>query len=183
MPMVDLERLAGEARRTAERSRVRMAARVAIVLVPLVAIAILAGGEGLACGCLGCVLLVLAAGLRWRDRFGVEVVRDGLLLGLVPAAAALLLRGCGIECAPVGSLGDAEWVCLAAGVIAGAGVTVFALRSRGSRRRRWLLTLLVASLTASLGCAGLGTAGVFATLAALVTTASLAWIPVTMRTA
>jgi hypothetical protein len=108
-------------------------------------------------------------------------VRDGLLLGAVPAAVAVLLRGCGVRCAPLGAFGEAEWACLAAGVVAGVGVTLLAIRSTGPRRRRWLLRLLVASMTASLGCAGLGIPGVVATLAALVATASIVWLPLAFR--
>jgi hypothetical protein len=181
--MVDLEVLAARAQRTAERSRWRMGARIALVIAPLAALAMLAGGSLAACGCLGCALLALAIVLRWRGRLGAEIVRDGLVLGLVPAVAALWLRGCGFECAPIGAVGEVEVVCLAAGIITGGGVTLLAMRSGGARRRRWLLTLLVASMTASLGCAGLGVPGVIATLAALVVTALVVWIPAAIRTA
>jgi hypothetical protein len=44
-----------------------------------------------------------------------------------------------------------------------------------------LLTLLVASTTAALGCAGLGLGGVIATLIAVPLVAGLAWVPVALR--
>ncbi|MEJ7601575.1 MAG: hypothetical protein WKG01_26970 [Kofleriaceae bacterium] len=145
------------------------------------AIAVLSGGHAATCWCLGGGLLALAIALRWRDRVGVDAVRTGLVLGLVPALAALMLRSGGIECAAFGTLSGAELACFAAGAIAGMGVTIRVARTTGQRRRRWLLTLLVASITAALGCAGLGIAGVVTTLVAVIGTASIVWIPVAAR--
>lgn len=179
--MIDLENLAKQARGVAERSRVRMALRVALIVLPLACIPIGGGANAGACACLGLVLLALAALLRWRDRTGRDAVTTGLALGAIPLLAAVGLRACGIECAQLWSLGEAEVACFAAGAIAGIAASLLVSRSDGERRKRWLMTLGVASLTATLGCVGLGTAGVLSTLVAMIASATIVWIPVSLR--
>jgi hypothetical protein len=179
--MVDLEKLANRARSIAERSRVRMALRVALIVLPLACIPIGAGANAGACICLGGVLLALTALLRWRDRSGRDAVTTGLALGSIPLIAAVGLRACGIECAQFWSLGEAEVACFAAGAIAGVAASLLVSRADGERRKRWLMTLGVASLTATLGCVGLGTAGILSTLVAMIASATIVWIPVSLR--
>jgi hypothetical protein len=179
--MVDIEALAHSARRVADRSRARMAIRVAWVIAPLACLSIASGAHTSACLCMGVVLLAVASLLRWRGRAGIEAVTAGLVLGAIPFAAALLLRTCGIECGKLGSITPAELTCFAAGAIAGAGVSLRVARASDDRRGRWLATLLVASLTAAVGCVGLGAAGVLATLAAVLASAMVVWIPIAAR--
>jgi hypothetical protein len=179
--MVDLDTLARRAQRTAEWGRLRMACRIALVVALLALAPLLGGAEPALCGCLATGLFVAAALLRWRSQVGVEAVREGLLLGAVPLAAALMVRGCGLQVSASGAFGPAEAACVLAGAVAGLGVTWRALRSAAQRGRRWLLILLVASLTAVLGCAGLGLAGVVAAAVALPLVAGLAWLPVAFR--
>jgi len=159
-----------------------MACRIAAVVAPLTLVPLAGGASLAACGCLGVALFAMAAFLRWRDRVGVEATRDGLLLGAVPLVAALFLRGCDLECASLGAVGKAELACFVAGAVAGLGVTWRALHSSAPRARRWLLTLLVASMTAALGCAGLGIGGVLSAVIALSLVASVAWVPAVLRT-
>lgn len=180
--MVDVEALAGRASRVAARSRVRMAARVALFVLPLACIPVLGGAEVAACGCLGFLVFAVAAVFRWRDRAGRDAATAGLALGAIPLLTAFALRGCGVNCSAFSSFGEAEIACFAAGAVAGIGATLFVARGSADRRRRWLTTLLVASLTSALGCVGLGTAGVVATLVALVASATVVWIPVSLRT-
>lgn len=179
--MVDVEALARRARGVAERSRMRMAIRVAAVVLPLACIPIGAGANAGACVCIGLVLLAVTMLLRWRDRTGRDAVTTGLALGAIPLVAAVGLRACGIECAQFWSLGEAEVACFAAGAIAGVAASLLVARGERERRKRWLLTLGVASLTATLGCAGLGTAGIVSTLVALIASATIVWIPVSLR--
>lgn len=179
--MVDLDKLARRARRAAEWSRVRMACRIALVVAPVGLVPLVGGAEPALCACLGVALFVAAALLRWRHQVGVEAVSEGLLLGGVPMVAACFLRGCGVDCGPYCSFSGAELVCVVAGAIAGLGVTWRALHAPQPRARRWLLTLLVASLTAALGCAGLCLGGVLATSIALPLVAGVAWIPAALR--
>lgn len=179
--MVDLAVLAERAQRVAERSRARMACRIAWVIVLLGLVPFAAGAPIEACACLGGALFAVAAYFRWRDRTGVDAVTAGLLLGTVPLLAALGLRACGLECARFGAMGEAELACFAAGAVAGVAASLVAARRSQPRRRAWLITLLVASLTAALGCVGLGAAGVISTLVALVASATVVWIPVALR--
>jgi hypothetical protein len=179
--MVDVEALAARVKRVAERSRARMACRIALVVLPLACVPFAAGASAAACACLGTALFAVAAYCRWRDRAGVEAVTTGLLLGSVPVIAALGLRACGLECAQFGAMGEAELACFAAGAVAGIAASLVAARTAQPRRRAWLMTILVASLTAALGCVGLGAAGVLATLVALVASATVVWIPVALR--
>ena len=136
---------------------------------------------GLLSAAVGLVLFAVAAFCRWRDRAGVDAVSTGLWIGLVPLVAALALNACGVECAQPWAITEAEVMCFAVGAIAGVAASLLVARAPQHRRRRWLITILVASLTAALGCVGLGTAGVLSTLVALVASASVVWIPVTLR--
>jgi hypothetical protein len=179
--MVDLDQLATRARRTAEWGRVRMACRIAAVVAPFAVVPLVGGAALATCACLAVALFAVAALLRWHDQVGVEAARDGLLLGAVPLVAALFLRGCGVECASLGAVGEAELACIVAGAAAGLGVTWRAIQTPAPRGRRWLLTLLVASMTAALGCAGLGIGGVLAAVIALPLVAGIAWVPATLR--
>lgn len=179
--MVDVEALAERAERVAARSRVRMACRIALVIIPLTCVSIATSGHAATCACLGLVLFAVAAICRWRDRAGVDAVTTGLVLGAVPLLAALTLNACGVECAQLFAITKAEIMCFAAGAIAGIAASLLVARTQQSRRRRWLITILVASLTAALGCIGLGAAGVVSTLVALVASASIVWIPMTLR--
>jgi hypothetical protein len=179
--MVDVEALAERARHVAVRSRLRMACRIGLVILPLACVPLVSGAHAGACACLGLALFAVAVFCRWRDRTGVDAVTTGLVLGVVPLAAALVLRACGINCAQLWALTEAEAVCLGAGAIAGIAASLAVVRASQHRRRRWLITILVASLTAALGCVGLGAAGVLSTLVALVASATVVWIPVAVR--
>jgi hypothetical protein len=179
--MVDVEALAHRARRVADRGRARMAIRVAWAIAPLASLSIASGAHAGGCLCIGVVLLAVASWLRWRGRAGIEAVTTGLVLGAMPFAAALLLRTCGIECGKLGSITPAELTCFAAGAVAGAGVSLRMARASHDRRGRWLATLFVASLTAAVGCVGLGAAGVLATLVAMLASATVVWIPIAAR--
>lgn len=179
--MVDVELLAARAQRVAARSRARMAGRIAVVVIPLTCISLMSGGHVGVCACLGLVLLAVTAYWRWRDRVGTDAVTVGLWVGAIPLVAALGLKACGFECAQDWAIAEAELACFAAGAVAGIGASLLVARASQDRHRRWLITLLVASLTAVLGCTGLGVAGVLSTLVALVTSAGVVWIPVTLR--
>lgn len=181
--MVDIEALATRSRQVADRSRVRMACRVLVVIASLTCIPLLAGAHRASCVCLAVALFLTAAVLRWRDRNGIEAVKLGLAFGAIPLLAAVGLRACGIACAELGAFSEGELACFAAGAVAGAGVSFVV--AHGSQRGQWRLlwTILVASLTASLGCVGLGMAGVLSTVVAMLASATLVWIPVSLRAA
>jgi hypothetical protein len=156
--MDNLETLTARSLRHYELGRLRMAARVAIVLVPAVAVCLLepVGREA----CAGCAALLVAASvwLRFRSRIGAESVSTGLLAGSIPLAAALVLTRFDPGCATAGLVSYCTGFSLLVGA---AGGTVVALRERGgvpiSSHR--LLAIGVALLTASLGCIRFGAAG------------------------
>ncbi len=164
--MVDLEQLAHRARRAAEWSRARMAARVVVAVVALATVAIIAGGGVVPCACLATLLFVAAALLRWWGRDGIDAVRLGLMTGTVPLLAAALLPTVGVACAPSDHVAEAELLCAIAGAAAGVGLAVLADRAR-HRWRSWLLATGVAALTTTLGCLSLGASVLGVTLAAL----------------
>lgn len=178
--MVDLEQLARRARVAAEWGRARMAARVAVPIAPLAFVAASTGADGARCIALTALLFAAAAFLRWRDRRGVEIARDGLLLGALPVAAVFALHSGGYQCCAPGEITRADVACVLAGALAGVGVTLSAARTRlgAGRGRRWLSTLMVAALTTSLGCLGLGMGSLVVTLATVAACSLAAWIPV-----
>jgi hypothetical protein len=180
--MVDLETLARRAERTAARSRVLMAARVGLPIAVLAFAAVAGGASIAACACVAVPLFVAGALLRWRNRIVVECVTAGLALGAVPARVALVLRCCGIECRGLPGVSVGEVLYLLATVLVGIGVTWRASHAPGARRQRWLATMLVASATAALGCVGMGVAALASTLLVVVAAASLALIPISVRT-
>lgn len=179
--MVDLHRLEARARRTAERGRLRMAARIGLVVVPLACVGVIIGGDLLASACLACLLLLFAGGLRYWHRDGVRAVQIGLPLGLVPLATTVLIRACGVDCAPLTRLGEGEIACMLAGVVAGAGVALRASSGDRPSLRIWGLATGVAAATATLGCVPLGMGGALVTVAVLLATSGLVVVPLRAR--
>jgi hypothetical protein len=157
--MVNLETLTARSLRHYELGRLRMAARVAIVLAPIVAICLLEPIGREACACCAALLSTTSVWLRFRNRAGVESVSTGLLAGGVPLAAALVLARVDPECTTAGLLSYCTGFSLLLGAAAGA-VVALRERSRTLLASHWLLAIGVAVLTASLGCVRLGVASV-----------------------
>ncbi len=157
--MVNLEDLTARSLRHYELGRLRMALRVALVLVPLTAICLLEPIGREACACCALLLLGGAVWLRFRNRVGVESVTTGLLAGAVPLSAALVLTQLDPGCATAGALSFCTGFSV---VIGGAAGVVVALRerARASLSGHWVLAGSIAVLAASLGCARLGLASI-----------------------
>jgi len=157
--MVNLETLTAQSLRHYERGRLRMAARVAVVLAPIVAVCLLepVGREG--CTCCAVLLLAASVWLRFRSRAGVESVATGLLAGGIPLAAGLALTRIDPGCAAAGLVSYCTGFSLLIGATGGA---VVAMRERRGipASGSWLLAVGIAMLTASLGCIRLGIASV-----------------------
>lgn len=155
--MVNLEILTARSLRHYELGRLRMAARVAVVLVPIVAICLLEPMGRETCACCAGLLLAASIWLRFRNRAGVESVSTGLLAGAIPLAAALVLTRIDPGCATAGLLSFCTGFSLLVGAAGGA---VVALRERESvpLSGHWLFAVGVALLTASLGCVRFGVA-------------------------
>jgi hypothetical protein len=155
--MVNLETLTERSLRHYELGRLRMAARIALVLGPLAAVCLLQpiGREATAC----CAALLFAASvwLRFRNRAGVESVTTGLIAGAVPLAALLLLARLDPGCATAGLVSYCTGFSLLVGAVAGT-VVASRERVRAPFARNWLLPMAIALLTAGLACARLGLA-------------------------
>jgi hypothetical protein len=157
--MVNLERLEARGLRAYELARVRMATKVALILLPVTLVCLLESQGREACGCAGAVLLASTVWLRWRNRGGVDSVADGLLAGSVPLAFGLLLGRVAPECASA----DLFSACTAFSVlVGGAAGAIVAVReaARPSASRGWATAGAVATLAASMGCIRLGVTSV-----------------------
>jgi len=176
--MVDLEALAERSRRAAEWGRLRAASRIAGLVLPLVLVACAAGVHRPVVAGIGVVLLGTCIALGWHSRAGGRAARSGLTLGAVPMATALLTVAAEGWCDPDRAVTLCGAGCLLAGLVAGFGSAYYAVRAAPQRPlATWAEMGLVASLTAALGCAGLGLGSGLAVIAAVVAGAILAWVP------
>jgi hypothetical protein len=164
--MVNLEQLRVRGLRAYEVGRLRVAARVAFLLVPVAAVCLLETRGREACVCLAALLLGLAVWLRWRDRHGMESVTTGLLAGSIPLAAGLVLAGLDLRC---GLAGEETFCTAFAVLVGGAAGALIAVRERRWRGRfwGWLTAGSIAALAASLGCVRLGVVGIASVLAGI----------------
>ena len=181
--MVDLDALAKRARRVSEWGRLRAATRIAIIVVPMVVLALASQRSPPIVAAIGVVLLASCVGLGWWSASGGRAARSGLGLGAIPMAAALITVA-------IEGRGDTNRVltmcgfgCLVAGLIAGGGAAWYAMRTAPARRlATWGQIGVVASLTTALGCVSLGLGSALAMIAALAAGSALAWLPARVRT-
>jgi len=156
--MVNREQLRAQGLWAYETGRLRVASRVALLLVPAATICLFeTRGRG-ACACFAFVLLGLAIWLRWRNRRGFEAVTTGLLAGSIPLIAGLTLDRFDLQC----GLAGGSAFCTGFGVLLGGGAGAFiAVRESRGRRQLWsaLTAAGIAALAASLGCVRLGLVG------------------------
>jgi hypothetical protein len=180
--MVDVEALAKGARRAAEWGRLRSASRVALFVVPFTLLAILVSPNRAAVVGIGLALLTVTIALGWWSAEGSRAARSGLKLGAIPMAASLMTVAIEGWCDPNRAVTLCGFGCLLAGLIAGGGSAWYAVRNAPARRLpSWFQIGLVASLTAALGCVGLGLGSAFAVLAAVAAGAAAAWVPARAR--
>jgi hypothetical protein len=180
--MVDLEALAKRALRAAEWGRLRSASRIAAAVVPSAAVAILISPHRAAVFAIGLVLLAVTIALGWHNADGGRAARSGLKLGAIPMTAALFTIAVEGWCDPDRAVTLCGAGCLLAGLAAGGASAWYAVRTQTPRRFRfWSQVGLVASLTTSLGCIGLGFGGALAVLAAMAAGAAVAWVPARTR--
>jgi hypothetical protein len=157
--MVNLETLTARSLRRYELGRLRMAARVSIVLLPLAAICLLERTGRETSVCCAVLLMLGSIWLRFRDRAGVESVNTGLLAGGIPLFALLLLTQIDAGCATAPAFSYCTAFSLLLGAAAGA-VVAHRERTKASLSGNWLIVLSIALLTAGLGCARLGMASI-----------------------
>jgi len=180
--MVDLELLASRARRASEWGRLRAASRIAGAVLPLVFIALLVGAHRPVVGGIGVALLGSCIALGWRDAEGARAARSGVALGVVPMMASLLTVAVEGWCDPNRAVTLCGAGCLLAGMVAGGGGAWYAVRTAPARPlSTWAKIGAVSSLTAALGCVGLGLGSALAVIAAVSAGAAIAWVPVRTR--
>ena len=148
--MVDLTRLADQARLRAERGRLRAASRILAIVLPLGLLAALAGVSAAPCVLGTAVLAASAVGLRWWHADGWTGTTLGLRLGVVPYAVGLTATCLGQPSSPGWGL-----ACVAACLVASAGVVVATGRAASARRGQRVVVsgLLVSGGAGVLGCA------------------------------
>lgn len=150
--MHDVTLLHRQAMRAYEAGRVRFAARVALIIVPLTLLCAWETGAVVECVAIGSTLMVLTVAMRWWHREGVDAASAGLRGGAVPTLAALALCRFAPWCPPDVALG----LCVGAGLVSGALVGQTAVRRKAKTWQHWAGVAVVAALTAALGCIGLG---------------------------
>lgn len=153
--MSNLLTLERRARRAYELGRLAVAIRVLVVVGVLVTIGLL---ESHARGWIWLTTSALATttvGLRWHSRVGGDDALAGMQAGVVP-----LLMGvsfCRVLGCPTGTLASPYGVlCMTVGVLSGIWIGRHAAHATTFGLMRWISTLAVAALVATLGCAGLG---------------------------
>ncbi len=164
--MVNREQLKSAGLRAYELGRLRAAARTAWVLVPLVVLCALLTGAHETCGCAGFLLLGASVFLRWRNRSGANAVRRGLQAGALPLVAGLLVARFAPECASAPLFSACTVLSLAIGTPAGLWLG-FRMSRGTSASAEWFGAGGVAVLAATLGCVGLGVAGLLGVSAGL----------------
>ena len=180
--MVDLEALAKRARRAAEWGRLRAATRVGAVVVPLVLLAMVISPNRFAVSGIGLALLAVTVTLGLWSAEGARAARSGLKLGAIPMAVALFTVGVEGWCDPDRAVTLCGAGCLVAGLFAGGATAWYAVRTQTPGRVRvWTQIGLVASITSTLGCAGLGFGSALAVLGALAAGAAVTWVPARAR--
>jgi hypothetical protein len=176
--MVDLEVLARRARRASEWGRLRAASRACLVIVPTVALALVATPSPRVVLGVGAALLATCIGLGCWNAEGARAARLGVPLGAIPMAVGLLTVAIDGWREPARALTMCGAGCLVAGLAAGGATAWYAKRlAPGAALSSWTKIGLVASLTAAMGCIGLGLGSALAVLAAIVVGAALVWVP------
>jgi hypothetical protein len=152
MPEMPIARLRARAKRSFESGRLLSAARVAVVVVPLGAMCARETGAYVRCAAVAVLLLTMTIVVRWRQWRGIRAVDAGLLTGIIPMAAALLLCRFATGWPAEAALG----VCAGAGFAAGMLAAGSTLADLSPEWPEWASASLVAGLTAALGCVGIG---------------------------
>jgi hypothetical protein len=152
MPELPIALLRTRAKRSFESGRLLVAARVGIVVVPLGAICARATGAYARCTAVAVLLVTMAIMVRWRQWRGIRAVDAGLLTGILPMAAALVLCRFATGWPTRAALG----ICAGTGFLAGMLAARSTLAVVDAEWPEWASASLVAGLTAALGCVGIG---------------------------
>jgi hypothetical protein len=165
--MVSRDQLRRSGLRAYEAGRLRMAARAAWLLVPVVLFCALETGAAETCACVGVLLLAASVFLRWRDRRGADSVRHGLVAGALPLFVGLVVARVVPNCADAPVFSVCTAVCLGIGLPSGVWLGR-GLARKAAPASAWFGAAGIAALAASLGCVGLGLAGLTGAILGLV---------------
>jgi hypothetical protein len=180
--MVDLQALASRARRAAEWGRLRTASRLAWAVALFALLALAVSSNRAAVVGVSLTLVAVTIGLGSLNAEAARAARSGLQLGAIPMIAGLLTITVEGWCDPNRSVTVCGIGCLLAGLFAGGAGAWYAVRTQApSRLRVWSEIGLVASLTAALGCVGLGLGSALAVLGAMAAGAAVTWLPALAR--
>jgi hypothetical protein len=144
------------ARGAYELGRLRSAAREALLLTPLVALALWHCRHVTVTCAASLALMALVAALRWRGGTWGRAVAPALVAGL--PAALLPLLGPWLDGARLASL--CGWICPAAGLLAGAMLGSWCRRQGDDRGPALVASGAVVLLLGALGCGAFGAADV-----------------------
>lgn len=155
------------AMRKYELARLRVASRVALVIVPIVFLATLISAQPTECACLGVLLLLGAVGMRWYGRGWDRILVPAVLAGTIPMVAGLVKSQF-----PSANAEVACAVLCAIGFGAGAYLARAAFEDSSKSARAWIAGVGVAAVTALMGCfdggyeapLGIGIGGLLAAL-------------------
>jgi hypothetical protein len=158
-----------------------MAVRVGVPVAALAVVPLVSGAVPEFCAVGAVTLFAAAATFRWWNQLGVEAVRTSIRLGAIPLAAGLAVQWAGVQCETPSSFAKGDLVCLVAALIAGVGIALWAARTKRGGLLTWPMAVLTTSLTATLGCVGLGVAALFVTVVTLAASSAVVWIPLAAR--
>ncbi len=150
--MRDVTRLRADARLAYERGRAAAALRVAVVVIPLAALCARETDAPWRCAAAGAGVLLVAAFARWRQVHGRRTVDAGLLTGVIPMSAAVLL----CRFAGAWPASAALGICAAAGFVSGGIAGRVTMGWARAESADWVTAAVVAGLTGAMGCVGIG---------------------------
>jgi hypothetical protein len=151
-PEITADTLHARALRSYERGRLTIAARAALLVILLTAICARETEAYTRCAAIGVLLLVATIGVRWRQWRGIRAANAGLLTGVLPMTAALVLCRFAAAWPPEAAIAT----CTSAGLIAGALAVRATMEPLDADWPEWVAASLIAGLTAALGCIGIG---------------------------
>jgi hypothetical protein len=146
--------LAARARRAYEGGRLAWASRIAVYVLPLVALSALLAGDPVVSVSAGAALLAVATGARWRGRTWAAAVPVGLVAGVIPFGLMMFLKlGSAHFCALGGCMQHCIRLCAVGGLAAGLLLSARARRLDDGAAAAFLIVGgIVAGLTGMLGC-------------------------------
>lgn len=161
MERLEMSALQAHALRAYERSRLRAALRVLVVILPVVMLSALLGTSLDVCVCSATVIVPTAVMLRWYGQGFGNAATNGVLVG--GTAATGLLLACRFALLDRVSPTALVSSCACCGLVAGAALAYGVHRENLERvGARALVAAGVASAMMSLGCAEAGVSTVIA---------------------